>query len=226
MSRRLLRLLMGLLALTCSVAVAAEPALIAAIRDGQTQQALAMLDEGVSPEATTPDGEFESKTALMWAAETGEVAVLDALLAAGAEVDRPNNKSGTALMYAAVAGELTALEHLLGAGADPNVQVRHGWSPLLLATVKGHVDILEALVGAGADIQVRDVYDWTLLMRAVDVGERAMVERLLELGLSPSAGDEAGNNAHTVAADQADPWFAERLEDADPEGARAALSSP
>lgn len=77
--------LLSFLGLLLSATVlAADPPLIEAIRNGQTAEALAILEAGASPEATTPEGEFESKTALMWAAEKGEVTVLDALLEAGA----------------------------------------------------------------------------------------------------------------------------------------------
>lgn len=174
-------------------------ALLRAIADQQPQRVAILLDQGVSPEATTATGEFQGKTALMWAAETGQTEILELLLDYGATVDRTNPKGGTALMYAAVAGQTEAIRLLAEAGADPNHRVRHGWTPLMLATSKGHSTSVRTLVELGADPMTRDVYGSTLLMRATELGNLEMVRTLLGLGLKPETENNSGASALQIA---------------------------
>lgn len=197
-----LAVLMLIVLLACSAPLAfasAGQALLRAIIDRQPTRVAILLDQGVSPEVTQTDGEYQGKTALMWAAESGQVDVVRMLLQYGAVVDRGNPKGGTALMYAAVAGQTETIRALVAAGADPNHRVRHGWTPLLLATAKGHVATVRALTGLGADPQTRDVYGWNLLMHATDRADTAMMRTLIELGLDPQATDTAGVNALMLA---------------------------
>lgn len=200
-SGRLAVFLLSLL-LVCaapSALASASEALLKAVADRQPARVAILLDQGVSPEAAHADGEYQGKTALMWAAETGQTDVVRMLLQYGAVVDRGNPKGGTALMYAAVAGQTETIQALVAAGADPNHRVRHGWTPLLLATAKGHVAAVRALTGLGADPQTRDVYGWTLLMHATDRADTAMMRTLIELGLDPQETDSAGVNALMLA---------------------------
>lgn len=181
------------------VSASSGQALLDAIVDRQLQRVAILLDQGVSPETASAGGEHEGKAALMWAAESGQVAVIRLLLQYGAQIDRNNAKGGTALMYAAVSGQNDAIHALAQAGADLDHRVRLGWTPLLLATVKGHVHTVRALAALGADTGTRDAYGWTLLMHAIDRRDREMVETLLDLGLDPADTDAAGTSAITLA---------------------------
>ena len=184
---------------TLSASASSSEALLNAIIDRQPTRVAILLDQGVSPEAASAAGENHGKTALMWAAETGQTDVIRMLVDYGAVVDRGNAKGGTALMYAAVAGRTEAIRSLVEAGADPNHRVRHGWTPLLLATAKGHVEAVRLLTRLGADPSTRDVYGWTLLMHATERADREMVSTLLDLGLDPQQQDASGTDAITLA---------------------------
>jgi ankyrin repeat protein len=196
---RCILLAAALTVLALGARASSSEALLNAIIDRQPMRVQILLDQGVSPEVASGAGEYQGKTALMWAAETGQVRVIRMLLDYGAIVDRGNAKGGTALMYAAVAGRSEAIRTLVEAGADPNHRVRHGWTPLLLATAKGHVEAVRLLTRLGADPQTRDVYGWTLLMHATERADREMVSTLLELGLDPRARDASGTDAITLA---------------------------
>ena len=178
---------------------ASAEALLQAVIDRAPQRVARLLAHGVSPESSRIDGEHAGKTALMWAAESGQTGIIALLLDHGARVDHGNPKGGTALMYAAVSGHADAIRMLVEAGANPDHRVRHGWTPLLLATAKGHVDSVRVLAELGADLDTRDVYGWTLLMRAAERGDTAMVATLLELGLDPAKTDANGTNALALA---------------------------
>ncbi len=74
---------------------------------------------------------------LYHAAGKGDVALIDALLARGAEVDRASDAGNTPLMLAAARGHREAVDRLLAAGAAPDHRNRWGfdaqawadWSP-------------------------------------------------------------------------------------------------
>jgi ankyrin repeat protein len=59
-------------------------------------------------------------TALMWASKQGHTATVQALIGAGAELNRPG--CGSALMYASEEGHTATVQALLGAGANPDLQ--------------------------------------------------------------------------------------------------------
>ena len=72
-----------------------------------------------APIPTSPRS-WRGQTALMWAAAEGHAAVIDALVARGANVDARSNGGFTPLLFAAREGRIAAVEALLKAGADMN----------------------------------------------------------------------------------------------------------
>src|SRR4029079_13492188 len=130
-------------------------------------------------EGANPDGQ----TALMLAIKTGEVAVVDMLIKAGANVNTIENfHHQTPLMWAAAAtmnaGPMVKM--LLAKGADlkpralytdwpnqitnePRAQYRPvgGLTALLYAARDGCSECVEALIAAGADMTVRDAQGLT-----------------------------------------------------------------
>ena len=75
----------------------------------------------------------------MLAATAGNLAVVEALLAAGADVEIRDKEGETALTLAADSGNTDVVQTLLGAGADANVKNGDGGTalmPLLLAEMR------------------------------------------------------------------------------------------
>jgi len=90
------------------------------------------------------------------AAAEGRVAIVRALMHAGACVDHPYPPSGdTALGIAAFAGRDEIVTTLVGAGADPNVRNEMGVTPLMLAAGGCSASTLAFLLQAGADLWAR-----------------------------------------------------------------------
>jgi ankyrin repeat protein len=101
------------------------------------------------------------QTATMWAAADGHVAVVEALLAAGADFRTPVDTGFTPLLFAVRAGHTAVVDVLLKAGAEINAAtkpvrtsgklLRRGASPLTLAIENGRFDLASHLLDLGAD---------------------------------------------------------------------------
>ena len=72
--------------------------------------------------ATEPDG----ATALHYAANRGNLEIVEALLAAGADAAAANRYGVTPVSLASRSGNALVVERLLEAGADPNVTIGAG----------------------------------------------------------------------------------------------------
>src|ERR1700743_1373505 len=82
-----------LLGLTAAAAGAAPASLVDAARQHDGAQALALIGQGADVNALSPDG----TTALMWAAHSGDYALVQALLKAHAKVDVANAYGSNAM---------------------------------------------------------------------------------------------------------------------------------
>ena len=130
-------------------------ALVVAAHSGHRELVLALLERGANPNASAA-----GYTALHAAVLTGDLAVVEALLASGASA----NAQVTLATKVTRNGQVLMLgEHLLGA------------TPLALAAKFTEVDIMQALAGAGADVRLPLKNGWTPLMLAAGAGWRYAV---------------------------------------------------
>ena len=132
-----------------------------------------------------------NRTALMLAAQNGNLQIVDALLdRPGAKLDKKDLDGNTALSLATIAGQYevvaTLLEHK---GIDVNSQNGHGSTALILAaTARGgrkeneaKISIAELLLIEGANSSIKDHEGGgTAILRAVDSGNEAMVKLFLD----------------------------------------------
>lgn len=109
----------------------------------QLQQALA---GGLDINARDDDGE----TALMEAADDGNLRAVNNLIAAGANVNLRNDDAETALMMAADEGHTAVVRSLISAGADVNAEDEDGETALHKALGDRHRETAEVLRRAGA----------------------------------------------------------------------------
>ncbi|HWP84682.1 MAG TPA: ankyrin repeat domain-containing protein, partial [Terriglobia bacterium] len=93
-------------------------------------------------------------TALLFAAQQGDVESARILLEAGADVNEGTQEDGTALVIATASGHEAMARFLLERGADPNARDAFGITPLHYAMNKG----LTAL--AGAKRSATDRFGW------------------------------------------------------------------
>ena len=117
---------------------------------------------------------------LIAAAEQGDVAAVERLLAAGADVEATDMMGRTPLIAAAYENHLEVARLLIAAGADVNVQDRTRQSAYLIATSDGYLELLQMTLAAGADVHRTDSFNGTGLIRAADRGHVEIIEELLK----------------------------------------------
>jgi hypothetical protein len=83
-------------------------------------------------------------------AGTGDVELLDGLLADGANVNAADRTGVTALMRAAYHGQLQMVRALIARGADVKITDSGGLTALMMAEHADHEEIVEALLSFGA----------------------------------------------------------------------------
>jgi ankyrin repeat protein len=131
----------------------AERQLCKAAADGETSNVERLIAAGADPNA------FEgtvNRTPLQFAACYGHVAVIVALLAAGAHVDGPSCDGDAPLVWAALNGHAAAADALLAAGADANHSNIDSDTALHRASRNGELRVACVLLEAGARVDVRD----------------------------------------------------------------------
>ena len=94
---------------------------------------------------------------LLAAAEFGDLGMVKALLAAGANPKEVDPDKISVLAWSAIEDRLDIVHALTQAGASVNAVDRFGWTPLLYAAAidSGHADMVTALLKAGADPNFR-----------------------------------------------------------------------
>lgn len=121
-------------------------ALMRAARDGERENVMALLEQGVALEARDAYG----WTALKYAAANGDSETVKALLKKGAEVNTVDVNDDTPLMAAATYGNLDAVKRLIEKGADVNRTNKNGDTALTKAISARRNKIVEVLKKAGA----------------------------------------------------------------------------
>ena len=105
---------------------------------------------------------------LHWAARSNHAECVEALVAAGANVDsRAAPEQETALLAAAALNLPTMVNTLLALGADIDAAQRQGRTPIMAAAYSGSVAALQILISQGANIDAMDEEGYTALFCAL-----------------------------------------------------------
>ena len=176
--------------LVCAAAGAAaqaEPAIVDAAMNGDLKSVRALVGQ-VDVDAAQPDG----MTALHWAVERRDHAMIDVLLGAGAKHELTNRTGASPLYLAATNGDAAAIARLLDAGGDANaVLTAEGETVLMLASHTGNAETVKLLLDRGAAPNTQQVRGQTALMWAAAEGHADVVELLLAGGADPALASTA-----------------------------------
>jgi len=97
----------------------------------------------------------EQTTALVAASERGDVAEVESLVAAGAELNAANRAGKTALVAACAAGHVDVARALVAGGADVNAagSRQHAQTALEVTRNRGYAELEAFLLEQGAGVE-------------------------------------------------------------------------
>jgi len=163
---------------------ASANALIDAVRAGNGQEAVRLIDGGADVNAADSLG----TTPLMWASRYGDAALVERLIRAGADAAAESVLGVTPMSEAALIGSRPVIRELLAAGVDPDSPNPEGETALMLVVRTGHIDAAEVLINAGADVNAKEHWaGQTALMWAGAQLQPQMVKLLLANGAEVDA---------------------------------------
>ena len=136
------------------------------------------LGAHVSPD--TRGGRTGSTPMCAVAATVGAAPILQALLAAGANIEQADSTGGTALIWAAQKGHLSCVQLLLDAGANANTQDCLGNTPLKEAVTFKHVECARALLPV-SDLGISSRLGRTVLHAAVNMVNETCFKLMLPM---------------------------------------------
>ncbi len=159
---------------------------------------LFLLKRGADPNAQADGG----ITALMFAAEKGDLTIIKLLVLNGADLELSPVENTSPLIAAVLNQQFEASRFLLEKGANPDHQDEFMGGPLLYAAAQNNYQIADLLLFYGASDTLRDKDGNDALMTAVFFGSLETVDVLLQNNLSPDAPDKQNNTPLMVAAQQ------------------------
>jgi uncharacterized protein len=162
------------------------------------EDAASSVDVKAGVDARLADG----STPLQWAVYRRDIAEVQRLIKAGADVTVANNYGATAMSLAAATGDAEIIRLLLKAGADPNSPNAEGQTALMSVARTGSVEAAKLLVKAGA--RVNAVEQWggqSALMWAAAKSQPQMVRFLLRSGAHVDARGKVRDWARKVTSE-------------------------
>lgn len=123
-----------------------------------------------------------SAQTLIQAAEQGDTAAIERLIASGVAIDATDAAGQTPLLRAVQNNHLTAATRLIDAGANINAQAANQDTPWLLAGALGRTAMLRHMFPRGPDFTIRNRFGGNALIPAC---ERAHVDTVAFLLTTP-----------------------------------------
>jgi uncharacterized protein len=118
-----------------------------------------------------------------------DVAAVERLVGAGADVNRAAENGQTALMLAAAERNHPLMQLLLKRGAHARASNSRGGTALMYSATAGDVDAVQLLLAHGADVNARASNGWTALTLASARGFDQVAVVLLAHGADPNVPD-------------------------------------
>lgn len=129
----------------------------------------------------------------------GQKAIIDLLLAAGAEVDAEDSEGYTPLHWAAKRNNPVIAQTLLAKGAKVNARTHNGFAPLHAATLDRRLELLQLLLAHGAEVNARTKENITPLHLAAAGDQKAATAALIAKGADLHAKSEEGSTPLALA---------------------------
>lgn len=179
-----------------------------AAKAGDPQTVRAMLDAGVGVDFGDDRKVPRNRTALMHAAESGHLEIVELLLSAGAKLEAKDKGVGfdwpggnTALILAIKNKQIQVANRLLDAGANPTAK-SVDTTALRAAVEAGDFELIRRLVELGADPAQAPTDGISAMLNAIYENNARAVELFLEKGADPNAKTPGGNCLLSAAVSQ------------------------
>ncbi len=181
--------------------------LLTAIGNGKVDEAKSLIAKGANVNEAGPDG----TTPLMAASEgstnlADNAPIVEALLAAGAQVEAVDSLRRTALLRASAEGRTAAVGLLIDYQANVNTRAANLSTPLIEAVTHGRLEAAQLLADRGADANLSDANNNTPLMIAAETSPNIknpgdFVRLLLKHGAKRGMKDSRGRIAFQRAVE-------------------------
>jgi ankyrin len=176
------------------------PPLVAAVRNRDSAKALELL--AAQPRVDVNQHSLDGTTPLHWAVYNNDVALVERLLAAGANPNARNDYNSTPLVEAAVVGNPDVIRKLLKAGADVESPNADGQTALMVIARSNNVEAAKLLLKAGANVNARETWrGQTALMWAAAQSQPEMVHLLVTHKAEVNARSNLTNFERQVTAE-------------------------
>ena len=116
-----------------------------------------------------------NKPVLISAVENEQIAIVEYLLASGADVNIKVDNNYSAISYP---NNLAIVKILVASGADVNFKNSYNSTPLIFATSRGDLEIVKYLVDSGADINLKNNDGSKAIDIAISNGHKKVVKYL------------------------------------------------
>ena len=137
------------------------------------------------PRDVSDAANIDGMTALHFAAQNGDIAILQYLVEHGADIKAQDTiLSRAVLHFAAENGNLECVKYLAQHGADLLDKDAYGATALHYAAGKNHLDVVKYLVSKKMDYTAKDTRGWTAMHYAANGGSIDVIKYLLAKGLN------------------------------------------
>jgi len=144
----------------------------------------------------------DGNTAAFIAAREGYHIILELLLKAGAEVDKPNLAGTTPFLVASDRGREDCVRVLIKYGAKVNQKNQKSFSAILYAAQNGHDRVLQLLVDSGGDVKAQNFNQQTALHFACMNNKPECVKILVRAGADIHAHTDKGKEPYDLAKER------------------------
>jgi len=183
------------------VEVVVRPAPLVEAARTRDQDALRTLLEA-SPRTDVNQRSADGTSALHWAVYNNDVALVERLLAAGADVNADNDYHSTPLSEAAITGNVEVMRRLLAKGADVESANADHQTALMVVARTSNVEAAKLLLKSGAKVESRETWrGQTALMWAAAEAQPEMVRLLMSRGADVNARSQVNEWERQVTAE-------------------------
>lgn len=125
----------------------------------------------------------------------GRKAIVEEMVARGAEIGARDVSGRSALEYSSLRGHTEIVRWLIENGAPFNHRDGFGRTALHYAVIYGHVETVRLLLSQGADVMAADKDGWTALHYANRIGDAEAKRTLMDAGADDARTDRLGKPA-------------------------------